>query len=549
MKFTRILAFLLMAVMLFAVVACGTGTQTPTKEAPETGKTEQPATDKPTEQPSGGETAAKTTEPANDQKVAKPEINESFDGETVKFFVNGGEGSVHVRSIVLGEEDDPDYEVNAKVAERNDKVQNELGVTIELTETKGMQEAYSYLQPILASKTWAYDVLALYQYFDLGLALGDTVGSFYNYLNMPEGSYINLDAKYWNQALFNTLAYKNTAFFLTGDITQTTVSTMFVSYVNATMWDQYKDAIAKLKNNPEGYTSIYDVVKNGYWTMDLWCEICNLVYEDLTNNDKIDQEDKIGTILYVEDINCMIIDMFAAGAGMTYSAFDSDGTPIVAINTPQNVAFLEKLYTLTCESKAARVPLLYDDAGEWYGLMNVFALGNVFMILDTLGGAEEYLADMTDDYYIMPLPMFDHNQFDPSSPSLGYKTQLADAVSQFAICTAAGEDRIPMITATMELMGYYSHELVTPAYYDGALKQRYTRNLEDAQIIDMIHDGIFSDFAIVWSGSLDNVTWFYRYHYTEQNKIARNLKAEQDKKTLKMKQLLVAIEEAFYVEG
>ena len=536
MKITRILALLLSALMLLAVVAC-TGNDGKKTEAPKT----------------NGETASqptaeqKTTE-QQQQESDKPDIKESFEGETIKFFVNGGEGSVHVRSIVLGEEDDPDYEVNAKVKERNDKVENELGVTIELTEHKGMQEAFDFLQPILASKIYTYDVLALYQYFDLGLALGDTVGSFYNYLNMPEGSYINLDAPYWNHNLFNTLAYKNTAFFLTGDITQTTVSAMFVAYVNAKMWDQYKDTIATLQNNPNGYTSIYDIVNNGYWTMDLWCELCAMPYEDTNANDKVDMGDKLGLMLYDEDINSMMIDMFAAGAGMTYSTFDSDGKPVIAINTPSNVKFLEKLYTLTCESKAARIPYPYNDS-EWGGLMKVFSEGNILMLLDTLGAAEESLADMTDDYYIMPLPMFDHDQFKPGDPTLGYKTQLADGVSQFAICTAAGDDRIPAITATMELMSYYSMKLVTPAYYDKALKERYTRNLEDAAMIDMIHEGIYADFAVAWSGSLDNITWFYRYHYTEQNKIARNLKQEQDKKTRKMNNLLVAIEEAFYVEG
>ena len=482
--------------------------------------------------------------------VSKPQINERFDGEVIRFFVNrGSDNSVHARSIVLGEDDDPDYEVNAKVKERNYKVENELGVTIELAATQGMQEAFGFLQPILASRLYTYDVLALYQYYDLGLALGDTVGSFYNYLNMPEGSYIDLDAPYWNRNLFNALTYKNTAFFLTGDITQTTVSTMFVSYVNATMWDQYKDDIARLQNNPEGYTSIYDIVKNGYWTMDLWCELCAMPYEDLNSNDRIDRDDKVGLMLYEENINCMMIDMFAAGAGITYSTRNDNGEPVIAINTPYNVAFYQKLYKLTCESKAARVPPLYDDDGEWYPLIKVFSEGRVLMMLDTLGAVEESLTGMTDDYYIMPLPMYDRGQFKPGTPSLGYKTQLGDSVSQFAICTAAGDDRIPAITATLELMGYYSMTLVTPAYYDKALKGRYTRHAEDADIIDMIHEGIYADFAVAWASRLDYLTWYYRCHYTEVNKIARNLKSEQDKKTLKMQKLLVEIEEAFYTDA
>ena len=495
-----------------------------------------------------------TVETSPAEASVKPVINETFYGEEIRFFVNGDDGSLDLRSIVIGENDDPDYEVNAKVKERNDLVENELDVKIVLSEHKGMMESAGFLQPILASKLDSYDVLALYQYFDLGLALGDTVGSFYNYLKMPEGSYLNVDAPYWNKSLFETLEYKNVAFFITGDLCQGTVGTMFVSYVNATMWDQYKDTIATLQNNPEGYTSIYDIVNKGYWTMDLWCELSAMPYDDLNANDKIDYEDKLGLIVYNEQLNCIMVDMFAAGAGVTYSNYDSNGDPVIAINTPENVAFFEKLYTLLCENKAACIPWLSGkgpDGDDLY-IMDVFAQGNVLLTVSTLENAEEYLADMTDNYYIMPLPMYDRNQFKPGTPSLGYKTQLGDSVSQYAISTAVDPDRIPAITATMELMGYYSMKLVTPAYYDKALKERYTRNLEDAAMIDMIHEGIYADFATVWSQKLGDVTWFGRQHYTEKNKIARNLKKEQDSKTRKLSSetgLLVAIEEAFYVEA
>ena len=542
-KMIRIGALLTALLMLLALAACAQ----PGKTTEDGRQTAEPGTNT---APATNEQSTAETKPADQpsDEVQKPVINESFGGEDVRFFVNGDEGSLNLRSIVIGENDDPDYEVNAKVKERNDLVQSELDVNIILSEHKSMMESFGFLQPILASKVDTYDVLALYQYFDLGLALGDTVGSFYNYLNMPEGNYINVDAKYWNQSLFETLEYKNVAFYITGDITQSTSGTMFVSYVNATMWDQYKDAISKLQNNPEGYTSIYDIVKNGYWTMDLWCELSAMPYEDLNHDDKVNYGDKLGMIVYQEMIDCNMTDFFAAGADVHYSAYDESGEPVITINTPKNVAFFEKLYTLMCESKAAQIPWMTKDDGEDFYIMEAFAQGNILLTVNQLYCAEQYLADMADDYYIMPVPMFDRDQFDPSSPSLGYRTQLFDSVSQFAICTAVEVDRIPAVTATMELMAYYSMKMVTPAYYDKALKERYTRNLEDAQIIDMIREGIYADFAVLWSQKLDNVTWFARSNHSNVNKITRLLKQQQDAKSMKLSQLLTSIEEAFYVE-
>ena len=535
-KSVKIIALLAAVLMLLPLAAC----TKPAASSDAESKKEATAT----------ATAAASTETKPAEGSDKPVINETFGGEDIRFFVNGSDGSLNLRSIVIGENDDPDYEVNAKVKERNDLVENELDVHIVLSEHKGMMDSAEFLRPILSSKLDTYDILALYQYFDLGLALGDTVGSFYNYLNMPEGSYINVEAPYWNKSLFETLEYKNVAFFITGDISQSTTGTMFVSYVNATMWDQYKDTIATLKNNPNGYTSIYDIVKNGYWTMDLWCELSAMPYEDLNNDDKVNYGDRLGLVVYSEMTDCNMTDFFAAGADVHYSTYDSNGTPVITINNEKNVAFFEKLYTLFCESKAAQIPWNFTTTadGEDPYIMDAFAEGNILLTVNQLCYAEESLADMTDDYYIMPVPLFDHDQFDASSPSLGYKTQLFDSVSQFAICTAAGDDRIPAITATMELMGYYSMKLVTPAYYDKALKERYTRNLEDAQIIDMIHAGIYADFAVLWSNKLDNVTWFARNNHTNLSKIARLLKQEQDKKARKLSSLLTQLEEAFYVE-
>ena len=133
--FCKIIACAIAALMLFALVACN-----------QPAKTEAPGTATAATTAAAATTATEAS--GTEQEEGKPQINERFDGETIKFFVNGGEGGLQMRSIVLGEEDDPDYEVNAKVKERNDLVENELGVTIELTEHKGMQESFGFLQEV-----------------------------------------------------------------------------------------------------------------------------------------------------------------------------------------------------------------------------------------------------------------------------------------------------------------------------------------------------------------------------------------------------------------
>lgn len=547
--FCRILSCVLVALMVLSFVACGSETtsgkttETNTPATGETGEPSQPATE------SGVETGETT--PVSD----KPVIKERFDGAEIKFFINGGEStSVNSRSIALvandeGETPDMGYEVNQKVQQRNDTVESELGVKIVLKDIGGMQDTVGTLTPILSTGEYVYDVIGLYQYFDLGLALGDTVGSFFNYQNMPEGvkNYIDVKAPYWNQALYNTLMYKDVSFFITGDLCQGTSSTMFVSYVNAKMWAQYASEIAKLETSG-GYSDIYELVNNGYWTLDLWTDLANLCYIDTNSNEKIDHEDQLGLINYTQTLDNIMMDGFVAGSHFIYSELDEDGEPYMTYNSEHNLKFLNKIYTLLCESKAGAVSESAVLADYEY-IMEVFAKGNVLLTVNTLQCAEDYLPEMTDDFYVMPLPMLDRDQFDATSPSKGYTTQLGDSVSQYAVCVAAGVERIPQITATLELMGYYSKLWVTPAYYDTALKSRYTRDLKAGAMIDMIHNGIYADFAQVWSGSLGHVTWHLRQNYNQHSNVVAQSRTTNGKFNVNLQKLLPAIEEAFYVQA
>ena len=151
---------------------------------------------------------------------------------------------------------------------------------------------------------------------------------------------------------------------------------------------------------------------------------------------------------------------------------------------------------------------------------------------------------MEDDYLVMPLPLFDHSQFDKNSPSLGYATRYDDHLSQIAICTAIGNDKLPAVTATLELMAYYSEKWVTPAYRQEILKSRYEENKE---MLEFIEKGVYDDFVFVWSHSLDEPIWYLRQHYTEYTKIDLNLRAwDRNITSLLITKVLVQIEECIY---
>ncbi len=493
-------------------------------------------------------TSQEQSSPSEEEQL--PQVSFYGNGEQVKFYVMGR--GLNARSIDLGEDDDPELAVNMQVKKRNEQIEKELNVDIVLSRVQGMSEMGNSLGYYLASGAYFADVVGVYQYFDLGYALVEEWPSaFYNLNNMPEGqiNYLNFDAPYWDSTLYEELSYKGTAYYFTGDLNQSYLSTLFVSYVNADLFARYGDKIAKLPHSG-GFSDPYDIVKNGYWTMDLFIELADLLYIDNGNTvGEVDYKDQVGLMTYNEQLNNIMADMLVAGSHVNYGTRTAEGTPQVAINTKENMAFYNKLYTLLCETKAATIPWLSTGAGEEMNyIMDVFAGGKVLLTVNTLHCAGQYLENMKDEYLVLPLPMFDHAQYDKSSPSLGYSTQLGDSVNQYAIPKSIGDEKIPAVTATLELMGYYSDLWVTPAFYGDMLGEKYEKDARVSEMLELIRKGIYTDFIFVWSNDLDNIAWKFRTNCLEPNEDLRKANLRTWHRTVqgKLNKLLPAVEEGFY---
>ena len=113
------------------------------------------------------------------------------------------------------------------------------------------------------------------------------------------------------------------------------------------------------------------------------------------------------------------------------------------------------------------------------------------------------------------------------------------------------EGKLAAATATLEAMAFYSYKLVTPVYYDLMLKGRYTHvdvdSQKQAEIIDDIRDAKFTDFAMIWSNSLGNLTWFFRENCTSDS-ITTATKKQQTTWEAKMDDLLEDIESTYWME-
>lgn len=457
-----------------------------------------------------GETSGKTSETSSASDVPSQKSEYAELPEGLRFDENGEPTEMRFivaddiglgfnlagRSICVDEDADVADTVNSAIVRRNQTVEDKLGVKITLLDTVGLMDMAKTIQPSLLGGSDDYDIIGAYQYYAPMLTIGENAGFMINYNALTEeDNYLDFSKPYWNEDLFNEMSYKGAGYFVTGDLCLSYIGGMYVTFVNERIWNLYAEKIKELT----GFTDVYEMVNAGKWTIDVMTELTKTAWIDENQNDKVDEGDQAGYMMVYGDSN---IDGLYAGCGIKYTEW-VDGEPTMAAYTERNLEIASKLYTLYYET-----PVLNDGDSENY-LMQDWAEGNCLFITTRLYNSELYLRDMTDNYYIIPCPKLNEEQED-------YCTTLHDGFNLY--CIPFTNSKLAATTATLELMGSESYRTVTPAYYETALKTKYTRGDVDkaSAMIDRIHDSVSMDFVALYTQQIGGVTLFFRDNLTKR---------------------------------
>ncbi len=470
--------------------------------------------------------------------------NLNFDGDTIKFIVsNGDEATLELpaRSIWVDPEGDLSYTVNAAVVDRNNEVESKLGVTIEMTPCNQGTTSETILGS-LSTGIHEYDIVGAYQYYDLGLTIGEQGGYFINYEDetYEKDVYLNVEKPWWDKDLYDTLTYGGCAFWVSGDLSQTWIASVFVSFVNSKLWKEVADKIATIPQ-AQGITDPFELVDKGLWTIDLWSEISKAIYSDDNDNDKVDIDDTVGFLTYEPGLVNIMADGLAAGANIQYSVRENDSWKMAFQNQRTNL-FANSLGKLYTSSKAC---LMGWDSSKY--IMTHFAEKRALMTVNQLHMSELYLADMAE-FMVLPVPSLIAGD--------KYTTMNHDNVTLFGVpYTTNSEGKLAAATATLELMGELSYELVTPAYYENALKTRYSRHEDtnaQAEMMDKIRASVVHDFAAIYANIIGgknggSVTHFFRTECSQGAGLISTITSKNDAWNAGLEEVLLEIEEAYFM--
>lgn len=397
-------------------------------------------------------------------------------GTTIGFCIAETDGDgFHLRSIRSDDEESEDT-VDIAVRERNAKIEAYFNCFIEVVDyiPGGLNKT---IQSQLLAGVPEYDILGARQYDDVQLALRGIVYDLSKLeADYPEAAgYMNLDAPYWPQTYNNGLQVGNGRYWVTGDLCLRYSGGYYCYFVNHILYNELL---------MDDYGNVYDLVREGKWSLDLLTQMSAACWEDTDGDEKTSTGDRLAIAQPVHDNT----NGLAVSSGVMFSYRHPDGSIELTFHTgnTQLISFMEKFYNLLSTQG------VHDYGDNMPGALMKFAASEAVFAGGRLNQAELYLQEMEDNYGILPNPKLNEAQ-------TAYYSSIHDGVSLYGINNAS--EQIPYAALVLEAMEMESRKTVRPVYFDSAVKIKYSRGGDDADMINLMDSTAYSDFVYVWQFS------------------------------------------------
>ncbi len=414
-------------------------------------------------------TAPVTTTPVDEfgREIIEDSVDKNldFEGATVNLLCRSDAGIID--EFTSASEDST--VLNEAVFKRNATVADRLNIELNIITMNGAYgdantKFLTEVRGQAMSATSEYDIAALYA--SQGCLLV-TENLFWDLYELP---HIDLEKPWWTQSFIDEITYDGKLFSLIGDVTITAISRVGVTFFNKDL------AKEKLPSDLD----LYKIVDEGKWTVDKLYELSKDVYVDVNGNDVHDQGDVFGYSIRTES---MPMDLWVGAFDIKVTTRNADGIPELTFYNDRTVTAFEKLNNL-----------IYQNNGCIYGqdlntTVNTFVAGEVLFLTQGLLRAEKFI-DMNDSYGILPMPKLDEEQ-------AGYYTLPQNAHSMMVVLNNCFDEEAA--GATLELLGAESYRTVRPAYYEMTMKGRYVNGEEDAEMFDLVAEGIQYNFGTLYS--------------------------------------------------
>lgn len=426
--------------------------------------------------------------------------NLNFGGETVTFLYRAEVSSEFYADSENGEV------VNDAVYKSMRSVEDRLGVKINVVLRDGHYTA-SRAEYIDHIKSMVRAGDAEYDWVDMMIGMATVEMSEGIYMNIAENKYIDLDKPYYVQNMADSVGIDGKLYFVTGDASLGYLKSAFCLYFNNRVIDDFK------LEDP------YTLVDEGKWTFDKLIEMTAAASYDLNGDGNIDLEDKLGLVEHDNNHE----NAYAAPNLIEFYKKNNDGDWVFSYGSQRDVDVCEKLMKLynTEGFLKSRVTNANIDQQEKYNqIASKFCAGDILFITSELDDAVLQFRDMEDSYGILPLPKFDEEQTE-------YRTSSRNTHNSFSMPVICKDP--DKAGAVLEALSSSNHETVIPAYFETALKTKYSRDDDSSRMYDLIRESMYLDFGYTYCNATGNaIAKVFRSAFTSGKGVASMLAANKE---------------------
>ena len=352
---------------------------------------------------------------------------------------------------------------NDAVFNRNASLEERFNINIDTLSMDNPShfEHVNFITNSVLSQDNAFDIASTLVYTVGGMILNNM---FLNWKTIP---YIELENPWWAKGVNDPFTVDNKLF--------AAVSDTCISCMRKTNVFLFNKEIAENFQTED----LYSVVEEGRWTLDYVINLTSDIYEDLNANGEKDPDDFFG--LTTNTINSL--DGFRTGCDQNTLRDTGEGLEII-INTEKMVNIWEKTNQLVYESIGTN----HDDFVD----LPPFLENRSLLAITPLDSMFGSLREMETDFGILPYPKYDEAQ-------QKYYSHRADDYSVMLIpVTLINKE---LVGAVSEAMACESNKNVMPAFYEDALKNKYSRDEKSVAMLDLIMDGRVADLSILYTQS------------------------------------------------
>lgn len=391
--------------------------------------------------------------------------NLDFGGYSLRTYCASGNYS----PAILSENGDM---VNDLVYRRNIGLQERLNISLD-TKTYTGSAVWDDILPQMSESVLSgsddYDLICGSNWYTTALVFNGLLR------DIADAPYVDTAREWWAGNYIKGMEYKGHRYFLAGPIEITYIGNTISILGNKKLWNDMYSA------------NIHDMVREGRWTLDLLNKYTTEVYSDINGDGNVDEGDILGLCLFSD----FAAERFVSGAGISITENDSEGEPVLAFLDDHKplVEFWEKFYAIKTNSNLYTVRWDAENAPNTTEAgLKIFKNGNILFIPADITYTTTILRDMPDDYAILPLPKLNEEQKD-------YISVLIDQVAIYSVPKTVSDAGFDAGMAFAEAAAAYGYSTVIPGYIEDALKNKYIRDEESVETINMLIQNSMCDFG------------------------------------------------------